>query len=148
MWSANCSIAALWPQSRSRVQCRPAQPGPSRPPDRRETTLVTRLIRGNAIFACTCHPCLAAQTANLTGFHFHDLRHTGNTLAGAAGASLRELMERMGHSTTRAAPIYQHRTSERDKLIADAMGKLAKAELRQRGRPSGTQRGRKGKRAS
>jgi hypothetical protein len=82
----------------------------------------------------------AAQTANLTGFHFHDLRHTGNTLAGVAGARLRELMERMGHSTTRAALIYQHRTSERDKLIADAMGKLAKAELRQRGRPSGTER--------
>jgi integrase len=90
----------------------------------------------------------ATQTANLTGFHFHDLRHTGNALAGAAGASLRELMERMGHSTTRAALIYQHRTSERDKLIADVMGKLAKAELRQRGRPSGTQRARKGKRAS
>jgi hypothetical protein len=32
--------------------------------------------------------------------------------------------------------------------IADAMGKLAKAELRQRGRLSGTQRARKGKRAS
>ena len=29
---------------------------------------------------------------------FHDLRHTGNTLA-ASGASLRELMTRMGHST-------------------------------------------------
>ena len=57
-------------------------------------------------------------------------------------------MERMGHSTTRAALIYQHRTSERDKLIADAMGELAKAELRQHGKPSGTQRARKGKRAS
>jgi hypothetical protein len=90
----------------------------------------------------------ATKAANLTDFHFHDLRHAGNTLAGAAGASLRELMERMGHSTTRAALIYQHRTSERDKLIADAMGKLAKAELRQRGRPSGTQRARKGKGAS
>jgi integrase len=90
----------------------------------------------------------ATKAANLTGFHFHDLRHTGNTLAGAAGASLRELMERMGHSTTRAALIYQHRTSERDKLIADAMGKVAKAELRQRGRSSGTQRARKGRRAS
>jgi len=32
--------------------------------------------------------------------------------------------------------------------LADAMGKLAKAEVRQRGRPSGTQRARKGKRAS
>lgn len=40
----------------------------------------------------------ATQTVGLTGFHFHDLRHTGNALAGAAGASLRELMERMGHA--------------------------------------------------
>lgn len=90
----------------------------------------------------------ATKTAGLVGFHFHDLRHTGNTLAGAAGASLRELMERMGHSTTRAALIYQHRTSERDKLIADALSKLAEDELRKpRGR-SGTQRARKRKRAS
>jgi integrase len=90
----------------------------------------------------------ATKTAGLVGFHFHDLRHTGNTIAGAAGASLRELMERMGHSTTRAALIYQHRTSERDKLIADAMGKLAEAELRQSKGRSGTQRARKRKRAS
>jgi hypothetical protein len=55
---------------------------------------------------------------------------------------------RLTHSLFGTALIYQHRTSERDKLIADAMGKLAKAELRQRGRPSGTQRARKGKRAS
>jgi hypothetical protein len=45
-------------------------------------------------------------------------------------------MERIGQSTTRAAPVNQHRTAERDKLIADAMGKLAKAELRQRRRSS------------
>jgi hypothetical protein len=32
-----------------------------------------------------------------------DLRHTGNHLTAEAGATLRELMERMGHSTTRAA---------------------------------------------
>ncbi|MEV8425419.1 tyrosine-type recombinase/integrase [Streptomyces niveus] len=38
--------------------------------------------------------------------HFHDLRHTGNTLA-ASGASLREPMTRMGHSTPRTALIYQ-----------------------------------------
>jgi integrase len=31
--------------------------------------------------------------------HFHDLRHAGNTLAAEAGASLRELMDRMGHSS-------------------------------------------------
>jgi hypothetical protein len=38
-------------------------------------------------------------------------------------------MGRMGHSTTRAALIYQHRTSERDRLIAEAVSKLAEQEL-------------------
>ena len=49
------------------------------------------------------------------GFHFHDLRHTGNNLAAASGASTRELMHRMGHGTMRAALIYQHATGERDR---------------------------------
>jgi integrase len=57
------------------------------------------------------------------GFHFHDLRHTGNNLAAASGASTRELMHRMGHSTMRAALIYQHATSERDREIAAGMDK-------------------------
>ena len=47
-------------------------------------------------------------------------------------------MERMGHSSSRAALIYQHRTMQRDKLIADAMGRRAEAELKR----SGTQRAR------
>jgi integrase len=72
--------------------------------------------------------------AGLSGIHFHDLRHTGNTLAGEEGASLRELMERMGHSSTRAAVIYQHRTMHRDRIIADAMGERALAELKRTGR--------------
>jgi excisionase family DNA binding protein len=55
-----------------------------------------------------------------------------------AGASLRELMDRMGHSTTRAALIYQHRTSLRDKMIADEISRRAAAERP----PSGTQRAR------
>jgi integrase len=57
------------------------------------------------------------------GFHFHDLRHTGNNLAAAAGASTRELMHRMGHTSMRAALIYQHATNERDREIAEAMDK-------------------------
>lgn len=56
------------------------------------------------------------------GFHFHDLRHTGNNLAAASGASTRELMHRMGHASMRAALIYQHATSERDREIAEALG--------------------------
>jgi integrase len=55
------------------------------------------------------------------GFRFHDLRHTGNTLAASSGASTRELMHRMGHASMRAALIYQHATSDRDREIAAAI---------------------------
>jgi hypothetical protein len=41
----------------------------------------------------------------------------------ATGAKLRELMARMGHSSTRAALIYLHSTSERQREIADALGR-------------------------
>jgi hypothetical protein len=54
-------------------------------------------------------------------------------LTGKAGASLRELMDRMGHSTTRAALIYQHRTSLRDRMIADEISRRAGAERPQSG---------------
>jgi integrase len=52
------------------------------------------------------------------GFRFHDLRHTGNSWAAGTGANLRELMERMGHSSTRAALIYLHAASDGDRSIA------------------------------
>jgi integrase len=52
------------------------------------------------------------------GFRFHDLRHTGNSWAAATGANLRELMERMGHSSTRAALIYLHAAKDGDRAIA------------------------------
>src|SRR3978361_1631500 len=58
------------------------------------------------------------------GFHFHDLRHTGNQLAANSGATTRELMHRMGHGSMRAALIYQHATTDRDRSIADALGEL------------------------
>lgn len=55
------------------------------------------------------------------GLHFHDLRHTGNTLAARTGASLRDLMSRMGHDSAAAALIYQHASSAADRSIADAL---------------------------
>ena len=58
-------------------------------------------------------------------FHFHDLRHTGNQLAAEAGATTRELMHRMGHSTVRAAMRYQHATDRRDRDIAAEMSRRA-----------------------
>ncbi len=63
--------------------------------------------------------------------HFHDLRHTGNTLASRApGASLRDLMTRMGHDSPRAALIYQHANCEADRAIAEAIDKAVKAARR------------------
>jgi integrase len=56
--------------------------------------------------------------------HLHDLRHTGNQLAVGTGASLRELMDQMGHASARAAMIYQRGSDERQQAIADALSKL------------------------
>jgi integrase len=67
----------------------------------------------------------ARERAGLPDFRFHDLRHTGNTLAAATGASTKELMARMGHASMRAALIYQHATVDRDKAIAAALSRLA-----------------------
>jgi integrase len=62
--------------------------------------------------------------------HFHDLRHAGNSFTAEAGANLRELTARMGHSSTRAAMIYLHPTDERQRALANAVDKAARAELR------------------
>lgn len=71
----------------------------------------------------------AVATAGLpAGFRFHDLRHTGNTLAAETGASTRELMERMGHDSSHAALIYQHGSARRDRAIADALDALIDEE--------------------
>jgi integrase len=61
--------------------------------------------------------------------HLHDLRHTGGTLAAQTGATLKELMTRLGHSTPRAALIYQHATGERDKKIADGLNLMIEGKL-------------------
>jgi integrase len=66
----------------------------------------------------------ATETVGVDGMHFHDLRHTGNTLAAATGASTRELMARMGHASSRAALIYQHATRDRDAAIAAGLSDL------------------------
>ena len=86
----------------------------------------------------------AADALNMKGVHVHDLRHMGNILSAAAGASLRELMDRMGHASTRAALIYLHGSDERQRKIASNLDVLARQELaesnrkRQRRPPRGT----------
>ncbi len=71
------------------------------------------------------HVVAALGVPNL---HFHDLRHTGNTLAADIGISTKNLMARMGHDNKRAALRYQHRSSKGDRLIADGLDALVRAE--------------------
>jgi integrase len=85
---------------------------------------------------------LADAKIDEAGFHFHDLRHTGNTLAAATGASTKELMARMGHSSMRAALIYQHASRSRDQQIADAMSRSIRTARQHRQAEEGP--GRKG----
>jgi integrase len=54
----------------------------------------------------------------------HDLRHVGATLAAQAGATTKELMSRLGHTTPGMAMRYQIAAQERDAKIAEAMSKL------------------------
>lgn len=67
----------------------------------------------------------ARREVGLEHLRFHDLRHTGQTLAAEAGASLADLMRRLGHSSMVAAKRYLHATDSRDRQIADALSKLA-----------------------
>lgn len=67
---------------------------------------------------------LTEQVGLPAGFRFHDLRHTGNHLVAQTGASTRELMQRMGHSTVRAAMIYQHATDARSRELANRLDAL------------------------
>jgi len=69
------------------------------------------------------HP--AREKAGRVDLRFHDLRHTGAVLAAATGATLAELMARLGHSTVSAAMRYQHAAADRDKAIAAALSGLA-----------------------
>ncbi|HEV7932354.1 MAG TPA: site-specific integrase [Actinomadura sp.] len=91
----------------------------------------------------------ALDKAGVKAVRFHDLRHTGNTLAAIAGATLPELKQRMGHASDRAAMIYLHATDERHREIADSLSAMAKAELKKAGtNRSGTQRARRRKKRS
>lgn len=66
----------------------------------------------------------ARETAGRPDLRIHDLRHTGAVLAAQAGATLAELMARIGHSTPQAALRYQHAARGRDTEIAAALSRL------------------------
>lgn len=70
----------------------------------------------------------AVASIGAEALHFHDLRHTGNTLAVDMGVSLKSLMVRMGHDNERAALMYQHKSAAVDRKIGDGLDKLLQAE--------------------
>jgi integrase len=63
----------------------------------------------------------AAEAIGLPAVRPHELRHTGATLAAATGATTKELMRRLGHSSPAAALVYQHAADDRDAEIARAL---------------------------
>jgi integrase len=69
----------------------------------------------------------ARAEAGRSDLRWHDLRHSGAVLAAATGASLAELMARLGHPTPQAAMRYQHAAKGRDREIAALLSKLAGA---------------------
>ena len=72
----------------------------------------------------------ARDKAGRPDLRFHDLRHTGAVLAAQTGATLAELMARLGHSTAGAAMRYQHASADRDLVIAQRLSDLAQATQR------------------
>ncbi|MFF7367408.1 tyrosine-type recombinase/integrase [Streptomyces tricolor] len=79
----------------------------------------------------------ACAEVGITGLRFHDLRHTGNTLASQTDASTRELMTRLGQSSTRAALMYQHTSQRREREIADGVDAMIVKALKRGRRPKG-----------
>jgi integrase len=70
----------------------------------------------------------ARAKAKRPDLRWHDLRHSGAVLAAQTGATLAELMQRLGHSTPQAAMRYQHAAQGRDKQIAEALSILAQVK--------------------
>jgi integrase len=69
----------------------------------------------------------ARSAAKRDDLRWHDLRHSGAVLAAATGATLAELMARLGHSTPQAAMRYQHAAQGRDRQIAKLLSKLVES---------------------
>lgn len=73
----------------------------------------------------------AAQTAitralremGRSDIRVHDLRHTGQVLAAQSGATLADLMARLGHSSVNAAMKYAHAAGDHGRQVADRMDK-------------------------
>ena len=83
-----------------------------------------------AVYSTDLDPARALAKAGLPAeVHVHDLRYSENTLTGEADAPLAELMNRMGHFSTRAARVHLHAREERNRQLAGTLDKTARREL-------------------
>ena len=74
-------------------------------------------------------PFFAAREAiGHPGLHFHDLRHFGGVMAAVAGATTREVMDRLGHTTSSAAMRYEHVAAGRADTLAARLSALARVD--------------------
>jgi integrase len=70
------------------------------------------------------------RAASVPQVRFHDLRHVAQVFAAEAGATLPELMARLGHATPAAALIYLHARAERDHTLTSALGSAMESSVR------------------
>ncbi|MFC8046781.1 tyrosine-type recombinase/integrase [Nocardia sp. NPDC057353] len=78
-------------------------------------------MRGNAIYQAF----VRARNKVGVSVTFHDLRHTGQSLAALTGANLADLKKRLGHSSNAAASRYLHAVDGRDREVADELSRIA-----------------------
>lgn len=71
----------------------------------------------------------AAKHVGRDDLSAHDLRRFAGTINAQAGATLADNMKRLGHSTVKAAMLYQHAYDDSGKKLAVALSALALTEL-------------------
>lgn len=78
---------------------------------------------GDQIVHDTFRNKLAAQSLKVIGRKVgpHDFRHHGATEFARTGATIKDLMQRLGHTTPAMAMHYQHASQERDATLAGKM---------------------------
>ena len=108
-WPSPRTLCRCCGSTSTRCRCAGVTPSCSPPPTGSPTSRPRTLYR---VF----YP--AREAAGRPDLRWHDLRHTGAVLAAQTGATLAELMGRLGHSTPQAALRYQHAAQGRDAEIA------------------------------
>jgi integrase len=71
----------------------------------------------------------AKRRLGLDHLHFHDLRHTGQSLAMVKGANTKDLQRRAGQSSEAAARIYMHGSKIRDREVAESLSDYVNESL-------------------